>query len=382
MTRHQQQFLELLRAGLWGTPADPANFQPGDTDWKAIMRIANEQTVLIIVADGIETLPQQLWPAKDTMLRLMMHRVKTAQMHDLLNTTLNLIVTALNAKEVPSVLLKGQGVAQNYRKPESRACGDIDLYTGTEGYTKACEIIDKLQGDKPHQKGQESEHHMHLKLNGVDIEVHRFTDVMPSPKLNKSLKKWSYDSIDAHFGTDALSTWNNNGLEIRLATNTFNAFFILHHAVRHMTIEGVGFRQLCDWTMYLHKHHASVNTEELSKKLKEYHMESIWEEFGILAITALGLPAEELPIAPASPTPTAKTEKLLENIFVSGNFGRFDTNARDHSETTYLKRKWRSFRYQSMRLYKLFNLFPRYSANYALNWFFGGIGRFFRGDKV
>ena len=64
MTRHQTQFLEILRAGLLGMPADPSHFQPGGTDWNAILKIAKEQTVLVIVADGIETLPQELWPPR------------------------------------------------------------------------------------------------------------------------------------------------------------------------------------------------------------------------------------------------------------------------------------------------------------------------------
>ena len=133
MTKYQQQFIELLRAGLWGRAADAALFRDG-VDWKAVLRIAKEQTVSVIVADGIETLPAELWPPKEVMLKLMMLRVKTSQMHALLNSTLNQIVGALDAQGVPSVLLKGQGVAQNYRKPESRTCGDIDLYTGLDGY--------------------------------------------------------------------------------------------------------------------------------------------------------------------------------------------------------------------------------------------------------
>ena len=100
---------------------------------------------MVIVTDGIETLPQELWPRKEAMMKLMMVRVRTEQMHQLLNSTLNQIVSALNDKDIPSVLLKGQGVAQNYRKPTSRSCGDIDLYTGLGGYEQACRIIDRLK---------------------------------------------------------------------------------------------------------------------------------------------------------------------------------------------------------------------------------------------
>ena len=119
MNRSQTQFLELLRAGLWGVAADPENFKPDSVDWRAVLRIAKEQTMLAVVADGIETLPKELWPPKEVMMKLAMMRLKTEQTHVLLNSTIAQIVQALDAQGVPSVLLKGQGIAQNYLRPES-----------------------------------------------------------------------------------------------------------------------------------------------------------------------------------------------------------------------------------------------------------------------
>lgn len=373
MNRSQTQFIELLKAGLWGRAADAELFSDG-VDWKAVLRLAKEQTVAVVVADGIETLPADLWPPKEAMMRLVMLRLKTEQMHTLLNSTVNQIVEALDAEGVPSVLLKGQGVAQNYHRPASRSCGDIDLYTGIDGYERACAVIEGLNKEE-HKPGQECEHHMHLSLNGVEVEVHRLAGFMQSRRLNESFKKWTRDSIDSHFSTEELPLWNNGGTSVSLAMPTFDAFFILYHAVRHMTTEGVGFRQVCDWTMYLHRHHAEINCEELQARLKEYHMEAVWREFGILAVNVLGLPESELPLAPSSFV-SSRTEKLLRHIFISGNFGRADVNGRDHSKVSYLKRKWRSFRFQTLRLCKLFSLFPRYTTSYMWHWLTGAIWRF------
>ena len=105
-------------------------------------------------------------------------------------------------------------------------------------------------------------------------------------------------------------------------------------------------------------------------------MERICHEFGRLAVGFLGLPASELPLAPADLTPGRKTHELLQHIFISGNFGRFDANGRDHSEVPYLVRKWRSFTFQSRRLMKLFGLFPGYSLAYMWHWFTGAVVRF------
>ena len=376
MNRSQTQFLELLRAGLWGVPANADDFRPGSVDWRAVLRIAKEQTMMVVVTDGIETLPRKLWPPKEVMMKLAMMRLKTEQAHQLLNSTVAQIVGALDAEGVPSVLLKGQGIAQNYRRPESRTCGDIDLYTGLGGYTRAYEIIEALHEGRPHKEAAECTHHLHTDLNGVEVEIHRQTSFLHGKKMDANFQEWTKASLDGLFGTDGLDVWDNGGTAVALAPATYNAFFILHHAVRHMTTEGVGFRQICDWTMLLHRCHAQVDVQLLGKKLKELRMERIWAEFGRLAVNYLGLPVGELPLAPADLAPTATTRKLLQHIFISGNFGRFDANGRDHSEVPYLVRKWRSFTFQSKRLMKLFRLFPGYSTAYMWHWFTGAVVRF------
>ena len=309
-------------------------------------------------------------------MKLAMMRLKTEQAHKLLNTTIAQIVGALDAEGVHSVLLKGQGIAQNYRRPESRTCGDIDLYTGLGGYERAFEIIEGLHEGRPHREAAECVHHLHTSLNGVEVEIHRQTSFMHGKRMDAKFQEWTKQSLDELFGSGKLEMWDNGGTAVALAPATYNAFFILHHAVRHMTTEGVGFRQICDWTMLLHRCHSQVDVEKLAKMLKELKMEKIWAEFGRLAVNYLGLPADELPLAPADLAPTRKTSKLLEQIFISGNFGRFDANGRDHSEVPYLVRKWRSFTFQSKRLMKLFGLFPGYSLAYMWHWFSGAIVRF------
>lgn len=373
MTRYQQQFIELLRAGLWGEKADESLFR-GGVDWKEVLKIARQQTVQGVVCDSIETLPAELWPPKEVLHRLMMDRTKNVQMHGLLNRIVKDVVAELDSNDVPSVLLKGQGVAQNYRRPESRSCGDIDLYVGMDNFHKAGEIIGRMTGE---EAGPESDHHIQLHFKGVEIELHKKADYMPGVSMNRDLQAWTVASLDQNSGTPRLGTWDNSGTAVQLAPATFDAFFILHHAVRHMTTGGIGFRQLCDWTMYLHKHHAQVDTSLLQEKLERFRMTSVWEEFGILAVNILGLPAEELPLAPAR-MDSAKTEKILRQIFISGNFGHADSKRKDKSKTTYIKRKWRSFRFQSLRLMKFYNIFPEFILSYCINWLHTSTKAFFR----
>lgn len=363
MATSQQQFIELLRAGLWGEKADEGLFR-GGVDWKEVLKIARQQTVQGVVCDSIETLPQELWPPKDVLHRLMMDRTKNVQMHGLLNSIVREVVEELDSRNVPSLLLKGQGVAQNYRRPESRSCGDIDLYVGMDNFHKAGEIIGRMTGE---EAGPESDHHIQLHFKGVEIELHKKADYMPGIRMNRDLQAWTVESLDNNFSNNTLPVWDNAGTAVRLAPATFDAFFILHHAVRHMTVGGIGFRQLCDWTMYLHKHHAEIDIAMLQEKLERFRMKAVWQEFGLIAVNILGLPPAELPLAPAHMDST-KTDKILRQIFISGNFGHADGKRKDNSKTTYIKRKWRSFRFQSLRLMKLIGLFPKFILTFCLGW--------------
>ena len=54
MNKTQIQFLELLRAGLWGVAPESDNFKPDSIDWQAVLRIAKEQTMVVVVTDGIK----------------------------------------------------------------------------------------------------------------------------------------------------------------------------------------------------------------------------------------------------------------------------------------------------------------------------------------
>ena len=128
MKQFEEVFLEILKAGMWGVrPQVPEEFD----DWGSVVRLAKSQSVLGIVGDVLlsdtelsQRIPIEL---KDKVKKFVMANMVT---HSLLNNTLVKVVSALRDNGVESVLLKGQGIARNYPRPELRQCGDIDLYVG------------------------------------------------------------------------------------------------------------------------------------------------------------------------------------------------------------------------------------------------------------
>ena len=374
ITVAQQQFLELLRAGLWGKTADASLFQD-KVEWKTIFKIAHEQTVPILVADGMQTLPEGIAPKKQTIYKIAIKRITNSRVHKLTNSTINRITTLLKAEGIPSILLKGQGIAQYYPNPESRMCGDIDIYVGMENFDKACAIL-KREGATDLTNQEEHEFHIALDLDGSTIEVHKKSDAISNKKLNESLQEWNTRYLDTKLADGSLPVWDNEGTVINLPDPTYNAFYIIHHAVRHMLSEGIGLRHVCDWMIFLYTHHDQIDAEELKATLTEFKMTQAWEQFGALATEFLGFPEEYL-ILPPIQRNESKAPLLLNHIFSTGNFGRYSSEQID-SQSRYLKRKWHNFRLQMSRLLKLYKVVPQYTLTVGCEWFIRAIYRFFR----
>jgi hypothetical protein len=253
-------------------------------------------------------------------------------------------------------------------------CGDIDLYVGRDNFLKAYNILGKIEGIKMPETS-ECESHILAELGDSVIELHHKTCVLYGKKTDLSWQKWTMENSIESAGTPKLPVWHNNGLDIKLPSPTYNALYILQHAARHMMSEGIGFRHICDWTLFLYRNRQEIDEALLAQKLKEYRMDPPWKEFSILAHELLGLPAEYIPLYPAESS--SKTEALARHIFESGNFGRYSTQQRSHDQS-YIKRKWRNFCFQISRLFKLFSLFPLFTLLCGQSWLTGAIVRFMK----
>lgn len=350
MTNTEKLFLELLRAGLWGRKADPSLFVK-DVDWKPIISLAREQTVLLIVADGYLTLPSELQPPRDMQFKIESFRVRNTQMHLLLEKSISEVCTLMGSNGIPTVLFKGEGLARNYPVPMSRACGDIDLYVGEENLDKAKLLINgygEVQGED-----SESSKHYHCKRNGIDIELHRIAESLDTPVKDSRYQKWTKSHL---IESDTFEKAFIGGCEVNLPPAQFNVLYVFNHFYHHFQTSGVGLRQLCDWARLLHTNAGGYDHTILKNDLKRFGLYSVWKVFAQIAVDYLGLDPSEMPFYPGPAGRQA--DMTMDMIFAYGNFGRTELATRKPRPKGYYSGKLHSFRHALKNNFRLFPIFP------------------------
>lgn len=364
MSRAEEQFFELLRSGIWDSQPDPSLFSY-DTDWKAILKMAVMQTVSGIVFDGISKLPENLQPSTAIMRQFFQAVIRIEQSHELFNDRLIRLIPLLQTEEIYPILLKGQGVAQNYPNPARRQCGDIDLYIGKKEYKRACNLA--VKKGFVSEGALESHKHLFFEWEGVNIEFHRIVEKFPDPFKDKSFQQWCH----SHLQKDKQEVWNLNGIEVLLPPPNFNAFFVFFHLFHHFISDGIGCRHLCDWVLVLHTYCDRIDRTELKKDLENFGFLRAWQIFGYIAVHQLGLAEEEFPFYTDEWSEVSQ-KVILKDILLLGNFGHYDPKWATRP-SGYLSGKFHNFRMKNKRVLHLFSIIGGNVGLYYLHYLVIGI---------
>ena len=336
------QFFELLRSGLWEKPVNASLFDGNDSGWDAIYRLSQEQTVIALVFDGINTLPPQLRPPRALYMQWCAQVARIEEANELLDSVVAELFPVFREAGIPAVLLKGQGMAANYPNPNHRQCGDIDIYTGEENYRTANELMTKNGGIL------ESEYtikHAAFLYKGVSVEIHRTLGSLNYPGAKRTLAKFTSKWPDRHTDTILIA-----GNKTPVPSPTVNTIYIFTHAFHHFLNSGIGLRQVCDWAKLIDAHYKEIDPTEIQSLLKKMKLSKAIGAFAYIAVSYLGLAGEKVPFPIAGSSPNG--EELLADILTTGNFGQFNTKIKKRPKG-YWAGKWHTFSRVVTRIRKL-----------------------------
>ena len=306
----------LVRSSLWQTPLD--HFDMAPSQYRAVMEIGDMQCVTGMVADCLKSNSMGL--TKKCVIHLLQLENSLALTNQRLNRGVIKLSKLLNSHGIRYAVVKGQTLGIYYPKPEFRTPGDIDFYVGKEDVPRAIEVIGKEWGlSIAHKK-------FGLKHICFDYEFNTY-------ELHKSLLALTTNSnlryMERLTEEDPLSYITIDG-EDKIATlsPTLNVFYTFCHFFHHLRIEGVAYRQLCDWALMMHHCKDEIDTNKLLEILKKTNYLKAYKAFGSIVINKLGLPKEDFPFPI-----TAKDEKwgaiILKDIQDYGNWGEYGNSVGD-----------------------------------------------------
>jgi hypothetical protein len=371
LNNNQQAFFELLRAGLWNKEARLSKY--GAINLKEICRIAEEQSVVGLVAAGLEHVMDVKLP-KEEVLQIVGQTLQLEQRNKAMNVFVAELIGRLRDAGIYALLVKGQGIAQCYKKPLWRACGDVDLLLNADDYEKAKKLLMPLATEVE----TEYTHFKHVgmtipdtfgtsdkgRADGWVVELHGTLHSRLSKRVDKQIDAVQEDTFDH----GNVRSWENGGVTVLLPAVDNDVIFVFTHILHHFFFEGIGLRQICDWCRLLWTYRDVIDVAGLEFRLDTMGIMSEWKAFAAYAVEYLGMPAEAMPLYSDDAKWSRKAARINAFVLEVGNFGH--NQRRDFSGMNYLRRKFVSFWGRLRDMLRHFRIFPLDSIL-----FFGGVLR-------
>lgn len=367
-----EAFFLLVRAGLFGRTEGIEGYQPDSVDWTEICQLAKEQSVVGLVAEGIEVARAEWDKTHDTPFvpkkQALQFASATLQLKER-NLDMNKFVAKLfgrlQKRDIYALLLKGQGVAQCYNNPLMRACGDVDLLLSEENSQKAKDFL--LQYASFSKAGNEYKKDFALKISDWLVELHGSLRCGFSSRIDRELDKIYHDTL--HGGN--VRSWTNGKVQVPMLGEEYEVFYVFVHFLNHFYKSGVGIRQICDWCRLLWTFGDSLDLTALESRLKRMKLMSEWKSFGMFAVVYLGMPKEVMPFYSEDEKWKRKARKILAFILKTGNMGH---NRKGEARVqSYLTRKIKSSKQRLCDLANHFTIFPLDTLRFFPSIFLNGL---------
>lgn len=337
MTENTRQvFFELVRAGLWPEHQARIVAHGIPADWDAVYRLAEEQSVVGLVAAGIETLPQSERPPQVVTLQCAGSTLQLEQRNKAMNEFVAKLISSLRAADINALLVKGQGIAQCYERPLWRASGDVDLLLSVEDYEKAKALLIPLAAEV--EPEYHTFKHLGMKMpGGWEVELHGSLRSRLSRRVDRQIDAIQDDTLK----NGNVRIWRNANTDVFMPAANNDVIFLFTHILHHFYVEGIGLRQICDWCRFLWTYRAELDVSALTFRLSAMGLPSEWKAFGALAVDWLGMPADAMPLYSADEKWKRKAERIMEFVLESGNFGH--NRVRKAGKLNSLGRKLKDF---------------------------------------
>lgn len=312
LTNNQQAFIALVRAGLWEQEVRLSQYEK--IDFNEVYRLAEEQSVIGLVAAGLEHVVDVKVPQIE-FLTFVGRAVQIEQQNSAMNEFIGVLVDKMRKAGISTLLVKGQGIAQCYERPLWRSCGDVDLYLSKDNYEKAKALLFPIAQDI--EKEEKKRLHLGMTIEGWVVELHGTMYTKLSKRMNRIADEVHGDL----FYNGNVRNWNNNGVHVFLPSANNDVVIVFSHIINHFFLEGIGLRQICDWCRLLWRFRSELDLQKLESRIKRMGLMTEWRAFGAFAVDYLGMLPEAMPFYSSDKKWSRKGDRICDFVMEVGNFG-------------------------------------------------------------
>lgn len=310
LDNNTKAFLELVRAGLW---EHEARLMPyGEVDYEEVMRLAEEQSVVGLVAAGLEHVVD-CKPPKVDVLQFVGQTLQMEQRNQAMNSFIEEIVGKMKAAGINTLIVKGQGIAQCYERPMWRSSGDVDFLLSEENYVKAKAFLTPMADSVE----KESDKHQGMNLGPWVVEIHGDQHCGLSARMDRAI-----DDVQRNiFNEGRMRSWQNGKTIVFLPDVNEDVILVFTHFTKHFFKEGLGVRQICDWCRLLWTYRDKVDARLLESRIRRAGLMSEWRAFAAFVVEYLGMPIEAMPMYSSEDKWKSKADKICKFVIEVGNMG-------------------------------------------------------------
>lgn len=298
----QEAFLSLVRLGIDVN----ASFPSKAVEWTAMKALAERQGLSAIILDGIERLPEDQQPPQLMLLtwigQVMLEEERYAKQWDASCEMARLFAS----NGIRTYVLKGMVVSECYPKPRHRVSSDVDCFLMPDtGDADVWEKGNRLMETAGYKVGRGFYKNSSFHLSGLIVENHRYLTPFRGNKRLKNLERWLQAQL--RNGSRGLSGSRIEGTELWRPPVMVSALFLIEHAYSHFLHEGLTWRHVLDWMMFVRKHEKEIIWDDLNALIDKYGFRIFFDSYNRVGRYAIG----ELLDADL----TKKDKRMLEDVW-------------------------------------------------------------------
>lgn len=347
-------FLTLLRISLWNREKDELYLcgllERGDFSLQSILKAFEDHALLGVVADTILSLSHHIQLSDQQQNHILQYVANAQQIRFQTQQAIVAVFDKLEEEGCKPILLKGEGLAQIYPPRCIRACGDVDVYVGTNDFEKAVTCMQSLCDTDDVDHAKFGNHDYSIKYKGIPFEIH----FKPGYASVENAEQRFQELANCWLVPEECQSINILGKQILIPAAQYNILYVFEHLARHYRNSELGIRQFLDWALLLEK--TEFQESILKTHLEELHVLDAWRRLS--GVLHYGLGMENIPFFETNDIKQSK--EIIQAVMSRGNFAHRITDLESKGGIYYILSLFK--RSQEIGL-----VFPEYSKKWLAN---------------